>query len=121
MSTLQMQERGGCLTIWLLFMVVANTLTALYYIFGLSTMQQFYPNVSSVLFLLLAACCAVNLISVYGLWTWKRWGFYLFIASTLAVLAINLAVGLPVFTALTGLVGLGIVWLLLRSRWTSFA
>src|SRR5688500_17923755 len=116
MSTLQMQERGGCLTAWLLVMLLANGFTVISYLFGFTTMQQVYPTVHPVIFVLLAGLGIVNLASVYGLWTWKKWGFYLFAISASVVLVINLSIGIPILPALLGLVGIGLLWLLLRNR-----
>ncbi len=118
---MQTGARGGCLTVWLLLMLAANAFTIISNIINLQTYQQFYPNASPFFFILLAGFGVVNLLSVYALWTWKRWGFYLFVASALVVLGINLVIGIPIFIALFGLLGVAILWLLLRSRWPAFA
>ncbi|MEP7290920.1 MAG: hypothetical protein ABI835_04010 [Chloroflexota bacterium] len=120
MSTMSNQERGGCLTAWLAVMLLANAAAGVSYIVGISTMQQVYPNVSSVIFLLLAGLAVVNLVSVYGLWTWKKWGFYLFIATASVALLINISMGIPLSTSLFGLIGIGILGILLRDRWQYF-
>jgi hypothetical protein len=120
MSVMQSRERGGCLTAWLILVLIANALIAFYYLTSTSALQQVYP-VSSVIFLLLAVIGAVNVVSAIGLWTWHRWGFYLFGVTSLITLVINIGIGLPIVSSLLGLVGVGILWFLLRNRWQAFA
>lgn len=120
MATLQSNERGGCLTAWLALMLIANAATAFYYITSGSALQQAFPSTPSWMFLILAALGIVNLISVFGLWTWKRWGFYLFIATSLVALVINLSLGLSILSSLVGLIGVAILWFLLRDKWQSY-
>jgi len=121
MSMTQTNERGGCLTVWLALMLIANAFTAFFYLTSGSTLQQAYPSASPVIFLILAAGGIVNLISVYGIWTWKKWGFYLFVATSLLALLINLSLGLSIFSSLLGLVGVAIFWYLLREKWAAFS
>jgi uncharacterized membrane protein (DUF2068 family) len=120
MSTMQAQERGGCLTAWLALMALANAFTIFSYLTNLATYQQLYPSAPSFMFILLAGLGVLNLVCVYGLWTWKKWGFYLFLVSAGVSLVINLVLGIPIMFALFGLVGVAIVWFLLRNRWQSF-
>lgn len=113
------RERGGCLTAWLILVLIANALIAFYYLTSTSALQQVYP-VSSVIFLLLAAIGAVNVVSAIGLWTWHKWGFYLFAITSVITLVINISIELPILSSLSGLIGVAILWFLLRSRWQAF-
>ena len=121
MSVTQTNERGGCLTAWLALMLIANALTAIFYLTGGSTLQQAYPSASPIVFLILAGLGIANLVGVYGIWTWKKWGFYLFVAAALIALVINLSLGLPILSVLLGLVGVAIFWYLLREKWDAFS
>ncbi|MEO8396929.1 MAG: hypothetical protein ABI700_28295 [Chloroflexota bacterium] len=120
MPALQSQERGGCLTAWIIVALIANALLAFYYLTSSAALQQVYPTISPAIFLLLAAVGVVNVISAIGLWTWHKWGFYLFAATSVVTLVINIGIGLPIVSALLGLVGVGILWYLLRKRWQAF-
>jgi hypothetical protein len=121
MAAMQTQERGGCLTIWLILMALGSAYTIFSYLTNTATYTQLYPGSSTITFLLLAGLGVLNLVCVYALWTWKKWGFYLFIGTAAVALVINLLLGIPVLFALAGLIGVGILWLLLRSRWAAFA
>ena len=121
MVNTQAQERGGCLTAWLIVVLIANALIAFYYLTSSAALQQVYPGVSSVVFLLLAVIGVVNIASAIGLWTWHKWGFYLFAVTSVVTLAINISIGLPVISSLTGLIGVAILWYLLRNKWQAFA
>jgi hypothetical protein len=47
----------------------------------------------------------VNVIAAVALLRWRRWGFWLFVASALAGLAVNLSIGMPqgIFGAVVGI------------------
>ena len=113
------RERGGCLTAWLILVLIANALIAFYYLTSTSALQQVYP-VSSVVFLLLAVIGAVNVVSAIALWTWHKWGFYLFAITSVITLVINIGIGLPIVSSLSGLIGVGILWYLLSKKWSAF-
>ena len=121
MASMQTQERGGCLTAWLIVVLIANALIAFYYLTSGAAMQQVYPSISPAIFLFLAVIGVVNIVSAIGLWTWHKWGFYLFAATSVITLVINIGIGLPVVSSLTGLIGVAILWYLLRNKWQAFA
>lgn len=78
------RKRGGCLTAFLVVVLVANLWG------GLSTLlagpiPDFPPALPVVaVFLSLANC-----VFVVGIWKWKRWGVYGFVATVLVGVAIN--------------------------------
>lgn len=121
MTVMKSRERGGCLTAWLVVVLITNALIAFYYLTSTSAMQQVYPTISSGVFLLLAVIGAVNVASAIGLWTWHKWGFYLFVATSIITLVINIGIGLPILSSLAGLIGVGILWYLLHKKWNAFA
>ena len=121
MAAMQSRERGGCLTAWLIVVLIANALIAFYYLTSTPALQQVYPTISSAVFLLLALIGALNIVSAIGLWTWHKWGFYLFAITSVITLVINIGIGLPIVSSLTGLIGVAILWYLLRKKWQAFA
>jgi hypothetical protein len=53
---------------------------------------------------------SVNIACAISLWRWKKWGFYVLVATALAGVAINLSIGVTVLRALFGLTGLAILF-----------
>jgi predicted MFS family arabinose efflux permease len=86
--------RHGCLTTYLVFVIIVNSAVALVYLFGREWLQRNGPQTPEWAFWLLSICGVSNVISAIALLRWKRWGFWLFVLSTIAALAINFSIGL---------------------------
>lgn len=118
------RTRGPLLTIWLIFMALANAWTVYRYI----TIIEDFVSHSDPLFTgtlewalpLLVVLAAANLVAVVLLWLWRKIGLYIFAATSAVALVINLLLGIPLLTSLIGLIGLAILWALLRPRWGYF-
>lgn len=130
----QPRKRGGCLTVFLVVVLVANLWGGFSTLFAGSTARDgFPPGLARMAGLLSLANC----VFVVGIWKWKRWGVYGFVASVLVAAAINM-VGFGVLEALpageplafvllikafqialslSGLVGLVILLVLIRPVW----
>ena len=87
-------ERHGCLTTYLVFVIVVNSALCLVYLLGIDWLRRNGPNAPDWAFWGLAACGLVNVISAVALLRWRRWGFWSFIAAALAAVAINFSIGL---------------------------
>jgi hypothetical protein len=110
------RQRHGCLTAWLIFLIVGNSLSILSNLaFSVS------PQISSTLaaqgidmpgwtWLLLAVLGIFNVVCAIGLLKWKKWGFYGFVASSVAAFIINLSVGVNIATSLFGFIGIAILY-----------
>jgi hypothetical protein len=109
-------ERGGCLTAFLIFMLILNPLTALYYLFSGSTLRQALPTLPAWAIPTLAILAIANFVFALAIWKWKKWGLYGFAATSLIVFVINL-ISIGFFPALSGLIGLGLLVFLLRNVW----
>ncbi len=106
----EIKQRHGCLTAWLVLMIVANSLTALMYLLKGDAIRQQIPNAPGWLFFVLGLLCVVNLICAVALFQWKKWGFFGFVGTSAIAFVLNLAAGLSVIQALLGLVGLAILY-----------
>jgi hypothetical protein len=78
------------------------------------------PSGARWLLLLAIGMAALNVGSVAPLWSWRRWGFYVFVAASLVAFAANLAAGTPLILSLLGMVGLAILYAAVRSKWQQF-
>jgi hypothetical protein len=104
------KERHGCLTAWLVLMIVGNSMTALTYTFASGTIQKSLPNAPSWAFAVLIVASLVNLACSIALLQWKKWGFFGFIGTTAVALIINLIIGVSPVQAMLGLLGVGILY-----------
>jgi len=100
------KKRHGCLTAWLLLMILANSLTALMYVFGTAIVQGM-PGWTRFAFALLGV---VNLACGIALYQWKKWGYWGFIGTSIIGFFINLMIGVGVLSSVAGLVGIGILY-----------
>lgn len=107
-------KRHGCLTAFLIVMIVANVLTALIYLFASDTVRQTYPDAPAWIFVLLAVMGLLNVAFAVALFQWKRWGFYGFVATAAVAFVVNLYIGLGIGQALFGLAGVAILYAVLQ-------
>ena len=99
-------RRHGCLTTYLIFVIIVNSCVALVYLFGTEWLHRNGQNAPQWALLLLAAFGIVNVISAVALLRWKRWGFWLFVISAIGALGINFLIGLGpqgIFGAVLGI------------------
>jgi hypothetical protein len=108
------KSRHGCLTAWLVVMIVANSGSALVYILGSDAIRRTLPNAPGWAFPVLIVFSLFNLVCSIALFRWKRWGFWGFCGSSVVALVVNLSVGLGIGSALGGLVGVIVLYGLLQ-------
>ncbi len=108
------KQRHGCLTAWLVLMIVANSATALVYLLGSAAIRQSLPNTPTWVFPVLATLGIFNVVCSVALLQWRKWGFFGFIVSALAAFGVNLTIGLSVVQACFGLLGVAILYAVLQ-------
>jgi hypothetical protein len=112
------KSRSGCLTAWLVIMFI-GVIPALLIMFitPQETMQK-CCNIPGWYKYFMLVTSTVYMLSIAGIWMWKRWGFYGVIAiffinySTAFLIGINLTRG-----AIRDLIGPIILYILLRPVW----
>lgn len=110
----QNKKRHGCLTAWLILMIIANSLTSLAFLIGSQSVRLKFPQAPPWAFPVLGALGVINLVCAIALLKWKKWGFFGFVASSLIAFAVNLMVGVPIYQALLGIVGFVVLFGLLQ-------
>ena len=110
------RKRGGCLTAWLILMLIANPLVALQYLAAGGAIRQNLPNLPAWALPVLALFAFANFAFAFAIWKWRRWGMYGFVGSSAIVFMINLAI-LGAGMALLGLLGVVLLAFLLRPVW----
>lgn len=108
------KQRHGCLTAWLILLIVVNSLVAVVYLFASSMIKANLPNTPAWAIPVLAVACIANVIFAIALFQWKKWGFFGFIGTTILALAINLSLGLSAFQIVPGLLGIVILYAVLQ-------
>jgi hypothetical protein len=114
------KKRSGLLTGWLVFMLIANFFTALLYFILNSAIAPDHLNVPSWIFYIYGLLSLINFSLVIFLLMWKRWAFYALIGSAIIAFIMNLAIGVGIVTAIFGLVGPLILYLIMRPKWDLF-
>lgn len=108
---LNLKQRHGCVTTWLILMIVINSLTAITYLFAGETISQNLPGgISNTILMLLALMGICNVIFSIMLLKWKIFGFWGFLVTSIAALTINLSNGIGVGQSLFGLLGIFILY-----------
>jgi hypothetical protein len=108
------KQRHGCLTTWLVLMIIANSLTAVMYLFASDAIRKNLPNAPVWVFPILAVGGIFNVVCAIALFRWKKWGFFGFVATTILAFIFNLMIGLNIVQVILGLVGLAIMYWVLQ-------
>lgn len=122
------KNRHGCLMTWLVLIIIVNSLTTLSYLiytFGRGMISQVLQgqmlssqmlqiqmllDIPVWVFSLLIALSIFNIVCAIALLLWKKWGFWGFCATSVAMLVVNLSfvsrgIGPVLVSVLTGLLG----------------
>ena len=113
-------ERGGCLTAFLVLMLIANPLVGLVYFLAGDAMNAAthgHEWARPVLGLM----CFVNVACAIGVWRFKRWGVYGFVAMAGAGLLVNVTLGVGIGSILGAFIGPAILVALVRPLWSRFS
>ena len=113
----EQKKRGGCLSTFLIFMIIANTSTSIYYLVSLSLEGGIVPNMPLWSVYLLLFFGILNTAFGVAVWKWKKIGVYGFVGSAIIIFGVNVTLGINIFTALFGLVGPAILIILVKPLW----
>jgi hypothetical protein len=108
------KHRHGCLTAFLVFGIIANTLVVLFYSLASATVRAASPNLPGWALPVLSAIGVCNIAFFVAIFLWKKWGFYAFIASAAITFVINISAGLSVVSSALGLAGIAILYWVLQ-------
>ncbi|TWT89122.1 hypothetical protein Mal64_26140 [Pseudobythopirellula maris] len=104
------KSRHGCLTAWLVLMIIANSASALMYLVGSDAIRRSLPDAPGWAFPVLIVFSLFNLVCAIALFQWKKWGFWGFCLSSVVALVVNLSIGLGIGPAVGGLIGLVLLY-----------
>ena len=104
------KKRHGCLTAFLVLMIIANSLGALIYLLGSNFVKQNMPGMPLWAIPIMGIFSVFNLVCAIALFKWKKWGFWGFLFSSIIALIINSSIGLGIGLSLSGLLGIAILY-----------
>ena len=112
-KTVVRHKRHGFVTFWLIFMIIANIITAISNIY-LGTASQGNPANSS--FMVAAIGAILNVVGAISLLYGYKWGFYTFIFSAFLAAVVNIINGVPMLMALLGIAGIAVLFAILQIK-----
>ena len=113
----ELKQRHGCVTAWLILMIIANSFTAIsYLVFKNLTSQTFPEGISEPMILTLSLISIGNIFFAVLLFKWRRIGFWGISATAIVTLFINLSLGISVGQSLLGLMGIAILYGVLQIK-----
>ena len=111
------KQRHGCVTTWLILLIIVNSIFAILYLFfGDIIAQNFMGEISSPILILLAILVTANVIFSVLLLKWKKIGFFGFIISGIVALIVNLHIGIGIAQSIRGLFGIAILYGVLQIK-----
>ncbi len=102
--------RHGCVTAWLIFMIVINALTAIGTPLSLAQLRAAGVQVSMLGIAVIVFCAVANIVFALALLRFMKWGFYGFVVTSIVALIVNMSMGLGLFRSLLGLVGIAVLY-----------
>jgi hypothetical protein len=108
------KQRHGCLTTWLILMIIGNSLTALAYLLASSTIKSNLPNAPAWTVPTLTVASLANVVFSVALFQWKKWGFFGFVGTSVLVFVINLKIRQSIGGVLLGVLGVGMLYAVLQ-------
>lgn len=106
--------RHGCLTAWLVFMIIANAAAAIMTPLSAAGMKQAGLQPSPVILGIVVIGALANIAFAIALFRWRKWGFYGLVATSIIALVTNLSLGLGIGRSVFGLAGIALLYWLLN-------
>ncbi|WNM18458.1 hypothetical protein [Flavobacterium capsici] len=111
------KQRHGCLTAWLILMMVANALNSVVsFIVDPSFFKPQGIDITKEELIIGAILSIFSLGFAIGLWFWKKWAFYGLALSSTLMFFTNLNKGLDVMTSSLTFAGLLILYTILQIK-----
>jgi hypothetical protein len=105
------KQRHGCVTAWLLMMIIFNSLGVVYNFFANKMIANNLPNnPPPFMFYLLGTIGIANVFFAIQMMQWKKYAFWGFAITACGTLVINLVIGLNIVQALGGIIGIMILY-----------
>lgn len=104
------KSRHGCLTAYLIWLIVLSSASALAYLLGSDALRQAMPGVPGWAYPVLTVLAPLHLVCVLALFRWREWGFWGFCVSSVIAMGVNLSAGLGIGFSVGGLIGIALLY-----------
>ena len=111
------KQRHGCLTAYLVVILIMNVGTLAFYMVGKNALQSAdtgVPPIPDWAFITLVALGIGNIICIGALFRWKIWGFWGIACLAVGALLVNLQLGFSLTEVVSGLSGVVILYFVLN-------
>ena len=112
------KQRHGCLTAWLMVLIILGAFsllgTALMYLIDPQAIREALPGAPAWTF---PATGVINLLGVVfaiALFAWKKWAFWGYAVSSIALIIVNVLMGVPLWQSLSSLTGIVVLYAVLQ-------
>ena len=112
----QLKERHGCVSAWLILIIVVNSATILVNIFAHDMIAKSLHYPSKLIMIFYGAMAIINILFAAMLLKWKKWAFWGFTITGLFGAALNFYIGTGIFASLIGLLGIPILYGILQIK-----
>ncbi len=113
----QPKQRHGCVTAWLVLMIVVNAAAMFYSLISTSDNMSAYAFViPRWIYLTLALISLCNVICAVMLLKWKKIAFWGFVVSSILTMSVNLYAGLGIAQSIVGLLGVCVLFAILQIK-----
>jgi len=111
-------QRHGCVTTWLMLILVINSLTALFYLLiaGEIVEWRFENEISKSLIFLIVIMLILNVVFSIMLLKWRKWGFWGLTFTSTCSIIINVVIGIGLFQSIAGILGLVLLFGILQIK-----
>jgi len=110
------KQRHGCVTAWLIFVIIANSFSVTFSLFGSEMIAKALPGVALTPLIISSGIIGiVNIIFSVLLFQWKKIAFWGFIITSIGASIINFSLGFGI-QSLFGLVGIAILYAVLQIK-----
>lgn len=114
---LNVKKRHGCVTAWLIYMIIVDSLIAIIYFFASDfVVENLRGNISTPMIIISGIMGITNVVFSILLFQWKKIGFWGFTVTSIADLIINLSLGLGLEQSLIGLVDIIVLYYILQIK-----
>ena len=114
-STTDLPQRHGCVTAWLVFMLIANSIVSFIYLLTLlKPGGALKVSTNSLIVLLIAGL--LNVAFSIMLLIWKKIGFYGFAVTSVLAFIVNFNKGISLLRCTVGLLGLLVLYGILQIK-----
>lgn len=116
-SARQHRDRGGLLTAAIVYVIIHGFLL-LGLVFGEQSLSDL--NVPNWWIPTVLGMAVAGIVAGFGLWNWKRWGYYLFLISSLVGAALGLLATGSMLFMFSAAVPVAIVGYIVMQKWKFF-